>query len=119
MLSTGVRRSSPGMTVGVAPNDVGHPRLGIIVTRQIRGSVRRNRVKRVLREGFRTTPEVFSGGRDFVLIARGELLEMPTREIWEQMARLARSAEKKLQSAAQAEARRGETAQSTKPEGSQ
>jgi ribonuclease P protein component len=46
------------------------PRLGLVVARTIGTAVRRNRVKRLCRECFRTWPDLLPDGVDLVVIAR-------------------------------------------------
>jgi len=53
----------------------GEPRLGLAVPRSIGGAVVRNRVKRQLREAWRSLPEGPEPGRDYVLVARPGLAE--------------------------------------------
>jgi len=64
-----------------AGNDLGHPRLGITVSRRMGGAVQRNRWKRLMREAFRLTQHQLPP-LDLVWIARaqsppklGELME--------------------------------------------
>lgn len=53
-----------------AADEAKRPRLGLVVTRKIGGAVRRNRVKRLCRECFRTWPDLLPDGVDLVVIAR-------------------------------------------------
>lgn len=46
------------------------PRLGLVVSRKIGTAVRRNRIKRICRECFRTWPDLLPGGTDLVAIAK-------------------------------------------------
>ncbi len=46
------------------------PRLGLVVARKVGGAVRRNRVKRLCRECFRTWPTLVPVGIDLIVIAR-------------------------------------------------
>ena len=52
--------------------DGGPTRLGITVTRKVGGAVRRNRIKRLAREWFRSRSREF-GSCDLVLIAKRDL----------------------------------------------
>jgi ribonuclease P protein component len=45
-------------------------RAGVVVTRKLGGAVERNRIKRVCRECFRKTRDLFPDGVDVVVIAR-------------------------------------------------
>jgi ribonuclease P protein component len=45
-------------------------RLGLVVARSVGSAVRRNRVKRLCRECFRTLPSLLPNGVDLVVIAR-------------------------------------------------
>jgi ribonuclease P protein component len=48
------------------------PRLGVSVGRKVGGAVQRNRVKRLLREGFAAVADELPRGHDFVVVARPE-----------------------------------------------
>ena len=58
------------LIVGPGPTSVGASRLGITVTRKIGDAVRRNRVKRVVREAFRLDPSLLPAGIDLLVIAK-------------------------------------------------
>jgi ribonuclease P protein component len=53
------------------PNDLTHGRLGLVVSRKVGRAVRRNRLKRVIREVFRLNKPAFAG-LDVVVIPRGK-----------------------------------------------
>jgi ribonuclease P protein component len=53
----------------------GEPRLGLAVPKSLGGAVVRNRIKRQLREAWRSLLGEVPGGRDYVLIARPGLTE--------------------------------------------
>ena len=58
------------LIVHAAPNGGGPTRLGTSITRKIGGSVRRNRVKRIIREAFRLSQHRLPPGLDLVVIPR-------------------------------------------------
>ena len=54
----------------VAPNEVGHARVGITVSSRVGNAVVRNRVRRRLREALRARLDRLASGHDIVLVAR-------------------------------------------------
>ena len=63
------------LTVLMAPNGAGQPRLGIVASRKLGGAVARNRAKRLIREVFRRNPVPGRQGVDVVVIPRRELFD--------------------------------------------
>lgn len=71
LAKTGRRASSSNFVVlAVQRDDTSGPRLGITASRRVGGAVQRNRVKRRIREWFRSSKTSLSGGLDLVVIAR-------------------------------------------------
>lgn len=66
----GARRTRGPLTVFALPNGLGRPRLGLSVGRRVGGAVRRNAVKRRLREAFRHEKAAFPHGYDLVVSVR-------------------------------------------------
>jgi ribonuclease P protein component len=56
------------------------PRLGVSVRRKLGGAVKRNRVKRLLREAFRARAAGLPADHDFVVVARPDAGELAERE---------------------------------------
>jgi ribonuclease P protein component len=79
-------------TLLLAPQRVPGPsRLGLVVGRRIGGAVQRNRVKRLCRECFRTTPSLVPDGVDLIVIARAGAPDLDldrVRAEWLAVARL-------------------------------
>jgi ribonuclease P protein component len=65
-----VRESRGPMTVYGLPNELGHARLGISISRKVGTAPRRNRIKRLLREAFRLMQFDLPRGYDLVVVVR-------------------------------------------------
>ncbi|MFN7950315.1 MAG: ribonuclease P protein component [bacterium] len=66
----GVRRSGRRFTVIVAPGQGVRGRIGIAVPRQVGNAVVRNRLRRLVREYFRTRRDEFPDGKDVIVVPR-------------------------------------------------
>lgn len=66
------------LVIYTRPNDAGAPRLGLVVGRRVGTAVRRNRIKRLLREAFRLRQHEFPGDYDVIIVVRPH--EPRTRE---------------------------------------
>ena len=58
------------LVVASGPDPSAPSRLGITVTRKVGGAVQRNRIKRIVREAFRLSPDRLPHGVDLVVIAK-------------------------------------------------
>lgn len=64
------KRAGPVIIYG-KPNDLGYCRLGLSVSRKVGAAVKRNRIKRLLREAFRLSQHDFyerAGGYDMAVV---------------------------------------------------
>lgn len=87
--------SDDRLVVHSCENDLGHPRLGLSVSRKVGGAVVRNRWKRLLREAFRLRRPDLPQGVDLVVVPRaGATPDLST--VMESLVGVARRAARKL-----------------------
>src|SRR4051794_29101453 len=65
-----VRESRGPLLIYALPNTVGHPRIGLSTSRKVGTAVRRNRIRRLLREAFRLMQHDLPRGYDLVIVVR-------------------------------------------------
>jgi len=83
------------LQIWALPNNLGHPRLGLVVGRQHGNALRRHRIKRILREAFRLSREDLPAGLDFACAPRaGATIEL--QEAIESLASIARRLARKF-----------------------
>lgn len=82
--SSGQSWSNRLLVLVVAANELGHNRYGFAVGRQIQPVVRRNRVKRLMREATRQLHPEIAPGHDLIWIARNRTpRDMKTPQMFE------------------------------------
>lgn len=68
--SQGKRLHGKGFTLIYCNNNCGCNRIGISVNRKIRGAIKRNRIKRIIRESFRLQRDIYPPEADLVFTVR-------------------------------------------------
>jgi len=83
--SRGKRRHCPHFVLLFLPAKSGRSRLGITVTRRFGNAVQRNKMKRLLREFFRTSKEQIAPGQDILIIPRAGAERLTLGQITEEL----------------------------------
>jgi ribonuclease P protein component len=78
----------PHFLVIIKPNHLGRTRLGLTVGKNAGGAVRRNRIKRLLREFFRRSINKFPSSRDIIIIALKGSDPLTYRQVFEELSSL-------------------------------
>jgi ribonuclease P protein component len=84
----GVRISSRNFTSIICSNKQGAKRLGITVTKKAGNAVKRNRIKRLIREFFRLNKSLFPAGQDVIIMAKRNMPPLTYQETCRELTEL-------------------------------
>lgn len=66
----GTRWHGKGFSLIFCPNELGFNRIGISIHRKLKGAVKRNRIKRIIRESFRLERSTYPDCSDIIFAVR-------------------------------------------------
>jgi ribonuclease P protein component len=69
-----------------SPNQLGRSRIGITVTKKVGTAVKRNRIKRLVREHFRLNRHYLSGHWDINVIAKRQAVDFSSEKVFRSLA---------------------------------
>ncbi len=84
----GKRFHGKGFSLIVLGNSYGFSRLGISVHRRVKGAIKRNRIKRIVRESFRLQRKQYPEKSDIVVTIRPDFVLNSPNEITEKVVEL-------------------------------
>lgn len=89
MQRSGVKHHTRFFLVFVAPSRLPATRLGVTVTRKVGKAVKRNRIKRLVREAFRREHHALPSGLDMVWVAKRDAVDTTFEAVVHDMRALA------------------------------
>jgi len=84
----GVWSSSKNFTAIKCGNTLGVKRLGLTVTKKVGNAVKRNRIKRLIREFFRRNKSLFQAEQDVIIMAKGKTQPLIYQELCRELTEL-------------------------------
>jgi ribonuclease P protein component len=84
----GSRCRGKGFSLIFCSNELGYNRIGISIHRKLKGAVKRNRIKRIIRESFRLRRDLYPDCADIVFAVRPDFPLKTPAEISSSVAKL-------------------------------